>query len=405
MRDGWVETTLGEISEVVGGGTPSTSLPEYWDGQIVWLTPTEVTSQDGKEIDNSIRKISELGFKNSGAQILPKGSVILTSRASVGFVAIAGTDLCTNQGFQSLIPKESVVAKFLMFWIQQNRSEFDSRSAGSTFKEISKSNVKSIRILLPPLAEQKRIVDLISSVDSYIEALQQQVDKARKSRNAVLHEVLTKGGNDWIETTLGEICKNSLFSDGDWVESKDQDPEGDFRLIQLADIGSGCFLDKSNRWMNSEQFNRLSCTSLQKNDILIARMPDPIGRACLFPDNLPTCATVVDVAIIRTGNENLQKFLVTLINSTIFNTKIKSLVSGTTRQRISKSNLGAIQFMLPDPPEQKRIIEIISVFDNQIEALDSTIAKTKNLRSALLSDLLSGNHEIPSTYDKLIGAA
>jgi restriction endonuclease S subunit len=101
----------------------------------------------------------------------------------------------------------------------------------------------------------------------------------------------------------------------------------------------------------------------------------------------------------------LQKFLVTLINSTIFNAKIKSLVSGTTRQRISKSNLGAIQFMLPDPPEQKRIIEIISVFDNQIEALDSTIAKTQNLRSALLSDLLSGNHEIPTTYDKLIGAA
>jgi type I restriction enzyme S subunit len=132
--DDWVETTLGEISEVVGGGTPSTSRPEYWDGQIVWLTPTEVTSQDGKEIDNSIRKISELGFKNSGAQILPKGSVILTSRASVGFVAIAGTDLCTNQGFQSLIPKESVVAKFLMFWIQQNRSEFDSRSAGRKFQ-------------------------------------------------------------------------------------------------------------------------------------------------------------------------------------------------------------------------------------------------------------------------------
>jgi len=196
MRDGWKDTTLGEVSEVVGGGTPSTSIPEYWDGEIVWLTPTEITSQDGKYVADSIRKISKLGFKNSGAQMLPIGSVILTSRASVGFAAISGVELCTNQGFQSLVPNNSVEAKFLMYWIQQNRSEFESRSAGSTFKEISKSNVKSIKLSLPPLHEQKRIVDLISSVDSYIEALRVHLERAKKSRNAVLHQLLTAGGDD-----------------------------------------------------------------------------------------------------------------------------------------------------------------------------------------------------------------
>jgi type I restriction enzyme S subunit len=177
MRDGWVETSLGEIAEVVGGGTPSTAIPEYWDGNIVWLTPTEITSQDGKIVSDSIRKITDLGFKNSGAQMLKKDSVILTSRASVGYVALSGKDLCTNQGFQSLVPKQSVLAKFLMFWIQQNRSEFESRSAGSTFKEISKSNVKSIKLQLPTLPEQKRIVDLISSVDSYIETISNLSEK------------------------------------------------------------------------------------------------------------------------------------------------------------------------------------------------------------------------------------
>jgi len=201
MRDGWVETSLGEIAEVIGGGTPSTTIPEYWDGKIVWLTPTEITSQDGKVVSDSIRKITDLGFKNSGAQMLPKGSVILTSRASVGYVALAGQDLCTNQGFQSLIPKQSVLAKFLMFWIQQNRSEFESRSAGSTFKEISKSNVKSIKLNLPPLPEQKRIVDLISSVDSYIEALSNSgvkntentnlLGSAIKLRSALLSDLLS----------------------------------------------------------------------------------------------------------------------------------------------------------------------------------------------------------------------
>jgi type I restriction enzyme, S subunit len=190
MRNGWVETTLGEISEVIGGGTPSTAIAEYWDGNIVWLTPTEVTSQDGKLISDSIRKITDLGFRNSGAQMLPKETVILTSRASVGYVALSGIDLCTNQGFQSLVPKESVLAKFLMFWIQQNRPEFESRSAGSTFKEISKSNVKSIKLRLPPLPEQKRIVDLISSVDSYLESLRTALVSSVSARKSALESQL-----------------------------------------------------------------------------------------------------------------------------------------------------------------------------------------------------------------------
>ncbi len=405
MRDGWSETSLGDIAEVIGGGTPSTTIAEYWDGDIVWLTPTEITSQDGKIVSDSIRKITDLGFKNSGAQMLPRDSVILTSRASVGYVALAGKDLCTNQGFQSLIPKQSVLAKFLMFWIQQNRPEFESRSAGSTFKEISKSNVKSIKLQLPPLPEQKRIVDLISSVDSYIEALKQQLESAKRSRNAVLHELLTAGGDDWVETTLGEICTEGLFADGDWVESKDQDPEGEYRLLQLADIGDGTFLNKSDRWMNREQFNRLGCTKLEVNDVLIARMPDPIGRACLFPEGLPVCATVVDVAIVRTGNETLQKFLALLINSSDFRTEAFSLLTGTTRQRISRGNLAKISFAIPSQEKQLEIVNLISLFDVGIAQSIRVIEEAKQLRSGLLSDLLSGEHEIPITYDKVIGAA
>jgi type I restriction enzyme S subunit len=187
----WVETTLGQVSDVIGGGTPQTSVPEYWDGEIVWLTPTEVTSQDGKNVSDSRRKLSKLGFKNSGAQMLPKGSVILTSRASVGFVAISGIDLCTNQGFQSLVPKKSVVAEFLMFWIQHNRSEFESRSAGSTFKEISKTNVKGIKLLLPPLAEQKRIVEIISTIDELNAKTELALSEAKNLRSGLLSDLLS----------------------------------------------------------------------------------------------------------------------------------------------------------------------------------------------------------------------
>lgn len=201
--DDWVETSLGEIAEVIGGGTPSTTIGEYWDGDIVWLTPTEITSQDGKVVSDSIRKITDLGFKNSGAQMLPKDSVILTSRASVGFVALAGKELCTNQGFQSLIPKPSVLSKFLMFWIQMNRPEFESRSAGSTFKEISKSNVKSMKLELPPLLEQEKIIKIVTTIDEVIFQTELTIRKAQNLRSGLLSDLLS--GEHEIPVTYDKV--------------------------------------------------------------------------------------------------------------------------------------------------------------------------------------------------------
>jgi type I restriction enzyme S subunit len=189
--DDWTETTLGDVTEVVGGGTPATSNPAYWDGDIVWLTPTEVVAAPGSALIDSARKITASGLKNSGARLLPEGTVILTSRASVGFSALAGTELATNQGFQSLIPSAQINNKFLMFWIQNNQQEFNSRAAGSTFKEISKANVRSIALALPPLAEQKRIVAIISALDDVVNTTKLAASDAQSLRTGLLSDLLT----------------------------------------------------------------------------------------------------------------------------------------------------------------------------------------------------------------------
>jgi type I restriction enzyme S subunit len=191
VGDDWTETTLGAIAEVVGGGTPATSNPAYWDGDIVWLTPTEVVAASGSVLTNSARKITEAGLKSSGARLIPEGAVILTSRASVGFSALAGTSLATNQGFQSLIPSPQVNNRFLMFWIQNNQQEFNSRAAGSTFKEISKANVKSILITLPPFSKQKQIVEVVSAMDHIVNATEQTVTEAHKLRSGLLSGLLS----------------------------------------------------------------------------------------------------------------------------------------------------------------------------------------------------------------------
>lgn len=387
MRDGWVETSLGEIAEVVGGGTPSTKIGEYWDGDIVWLTPTEITSQDGKVVSDSIRKITDLGFKNSGAQMLPINSVILTSRASVGFVALSGKELCTNQGFQSLIPKPSVLSKFLMFWIQQNRSEFESRSAGSTFKEISKSNVKSIKILLPPPPEQKRIVDLISSVDSYIDTLQRQLESAKTSRNAVLHELFTAGGDDWIERKLPEVVEVL-----DRMRKPINTTEREERKGTIPYYGA----NGQAGWIDDFIFNE-ELVLLGEDAIDFA---DPSARKAYLiqgPSWVNNHAHVLraDKTIINSY------FLMESLNKVDYS----QYVSFGTRSKLTQASMNGIKVLVPPIMIQEKVVNLLTKFDRVIEAIQESIVDSRVLRSGVLSNLLSGDHKIPSSYDTLIGAS
>lgn len=166
--------------------------------------------------------------------------------------------------------------------------------------------------------------------------------------------------NGWSWAKIDDLIGPSgVFVDGDWVESKDQNPEGDIRLIQLADIGDGFFRDRSDRYMDYSKAIELNCTFLEKDDVLVARMPDPLGRACLFPFSEKTkYVTVVDVAIIRPGHElALPKLIMFFINSPQFRNSINELQSGTTRKRISRGNLSTIEFPFPPLPEQHRIVD------------------------------------------------
>ena len=140
----------------------------------------------------------------------------------------------------------------------------------------------------------------------------------------------------WERTSLASLVSpDGLFSDGDWVESKDQDPNGSIRLLQLADVGDGVFLDKSSRFVNDEQFKRLRCTEVLEEDVLIARMPDPLGRACLAPRLTQRCITVVDVAILRPSNCSVRSgWVVHALNAPQIRTQIELESTGTTRRRI-----------------------------------------------------------------------
>ncbi len=191
----------------------------------------------------------------------------------------------------------------------------------------------------------------------------------------------------YSKVTLPDLIgQTGIFVDGDWIESKDQDINGDVRLIQLADIGVGVYLNKSNRFMTTAKAKILKCTILKPGDILIARMPDPIGRACIFPGEEMPCVTVVDVCIFRPDSSLADSsWLVHRINSSGFRNEISTWVTGTTRQRISRGNLSHLKFPLPPLDEQRRIAAILDKADAIRRKRQESIRLAEEfLRSAFL---------------------
>lgn len=191
--------------------------------------------------------------------------------------------------------------------------------------------------------------------------------------------------------------KSGILCDGDWIEKKDQDVNGKIRLIQLADIGEGVFLDKSNRFINEETKERLGCTYINKGDILISRLGEPLCKACIFPHN-GYFITAVDVAILRISNDKVSdQYIMYLINSPWFKKQIKPYESGTTRKRISRKNLDKIEIPIPPIEEQQRIVcrieEMLSELDNCVSTLQKTKEHLVVYRQAVLKNVFGSIHE------------
>ena len=182
----WEEKKLGDVAEIVGGGTPPTAVEKYWNGNIQWFTPTEIKS---KFIVNSKRTITQVGLDTSSAKLLPKGTLLFSSRATVGEVGIAVQECTTNQGFQSFIVNKNNEPEFLYNWIIKNKKEFIRRASGSTFLEIGKSEIKKIKLHIPALPEQTKIANFLSSIDSKIEQVGKQLDESKQFKKALLQQM------------------------------------------------------------------------------------------------------------------------------------------------------------------------------------------------------------------------
>lgn len=211
FADEWKQTTLGETCSVIGGGTPSTDVDDYWNGDIQWFTPSEIGVN--KFVSRSERTITEQGMNNSGAKLLPLGTILLTTRATIGEASIATCPCTTNQGCQSLVINRRITTtEFVYQKVETLKRELFSRANGSTFKEISASEVRSIPISLPSLAEQEKIAGFLSLIDERIESCSETIKERKREKAALLNQLFSQKlrfpqfSDEWQQTTLGEIC-------------------------------------------------------------------------------------------------------------------------------------------------------------------------------------------------------
>jgi len=188
--------------------------------------------------------------------------------------------------------------------------------------------------------------------------------------------------NGWRWSTIPNLVgKDGLFCDGDWIETEDQDPNGDVRLVQLADVGDGYYRDKSARFLTASKAVELRCTFLKPGDVLVARMPDPLGRACIFPGDKKRSVTAVDVCIVRSHKDDFNhRWLAWFVNAPPFRAAISGLQSGSTRKRISRKNLGTIP--LPVPPLDRQH-EIVAEIEKQFARLEAGVAGLRRVQGNL----------------------
>lgn len=242
---------------------------------------------------------------------------------------------------------------------------------------------------VPSFAEQQKIAEILMTCDRVIELKQQLLEEKRRQKQWLMQKLLSEASGV-NEVALSTLC--STVCDGDWIESKDQSESG-IRLIQTGNVGVGRYLDKEGRarYISEETFKRLNCTEVFAGDILLSRLPDPIGRACMVPDLSTRAITAVDCTILRFEDADVAKFFLQYATSNEYFNKISILAGGSTRTRISRKEIEKL--LIPVPTSKtatQKISKGLSLADHEISALEQELAAWQQKKKALMQLLLTG---------------
>jgi type I restriction enzyme, S subunit len=212
MKEEWSTGLIGEVTNIINGGTPKSGVAEYWGGDVLWITPKDMGKLDSNYVSDTSRTITEQGLGKSSAKLIPENSVILSTRAPIGHLVINTKPMATNQGCRGLVPSSTLSTKYLLHFLRLNVSLLNDLGSGTTFKELSKTALASVEIPLPSLPEQKRIVAILDEafegIDRAVANAEKNLANARELFESYLNKVFTEKGDGWVEKMLGDVCEN-----------------------------------------------------------------------------------------------------------------------------------------------------------------------------------------------------
>ncbi|EGK7612653.1 restriction endonuclease subunit S [Campylobacter coli] len=384
----WKKCKLGDIAEVVGGGTPSTKVDEYWNGDIAWITPKDLTSYNKVFISKGTRSITKLGLSQSSAKLMPKGTVLLTSRAPIGYIAIAENEISTNQGFKSLIPKENLTtSKFLYYWLKNNVEYLKNLSVGTTFAEISGQIVKEVEILLPPLEEQRQIATILSSIDDKIELLHEQ--------NKTLEELAQTFFVNWFkdrefDSTIGDFIS---IQNGFAFKSKDFIDCGDNGVIKIKNISNGIVDIVNTDKVESSVIDDIDLKfKINSGDILLG-MTGNMGKIGIVPPNVCNVWLNQRVGIIKEKYRNARFIAYLQLISTFGKAYLDNIACGSVQENISATDIENCPFVKLTSEEIMSYSKQLNDFFEKIIFNLGEIQTLENMRDILIPKLLNGERK------------
>lgn len=405
----WKKLKIEDCAEVIGGGTPSTKKKEYWDGDISWITPKDLSNYNNRYISKGSRNISEKGLKYSSARLLPKNSVLLTTRAPIGYLAISKKELATNQGFKSLIMKNGNVPEFFYYLLKNNINKLLQYASGTTFMELNATNLKSIEFYIPEVYEQKRIASILSALDDKIELNNKTNKILEEMAQTIFKEWFInfnfpnedgkpykKSGGEMIDSELGKIPKGwkiDIISNFFNVTIGKTPPRKeiecfsknckDTKWVSISDMGnSGLFIVDTSEYLTSEAIKKYNVNIVPQNTVILS-FKLTIGRVSITSEYMTTNEAI---AHFNSDNNFINEYLYFYLKN--FNYRVLGNTSSIA-EAINSKIIKSIKIIIPKENTLNKFHNAVFDMFNLIKNNQIENEKLSNIRDSLLPKLMT----------------